>query len=77
MTSGIYPIAIDRLLTEEAAVHEPGVRPGAVDFVLRETAGLTGDAARLKLRELNALYRWNAATQGAALRAIRRRDGGP
>ena len=65
------PVNLEPHLTERAHVLESGVRPGAVEFFMNETPGLSADASRKKLRELGPLYRWNAATLGAILRAIR------
>lgn len=50
---------------------EPGIRPSSVARFLASIAGLTRTQARARLAGDVRLYRWNAATQGAILRALR------
>ena len=62
---------VGRLLRHNPRPPEPGIRPGAVERFLAAIAGLTRPQARARLAEDTRLYRWNAATQGALLRALR------
>lgn len=61
------------LLTERRGF-EPGVRENAVALLLGSLdERTTRPEARAKLATLASLYRWNAETQGACLRALRTR----
>jgi hypothetical protein len=66
---------VDAQLRHNPRAPEPGVRPGAVERFLASIAGLTRPQARAQLAGDARLYRWNAATQGALLRALRERFG--
>jgi len=68
-------IDLRSLLTERRSVIETGLRAGAVEFFMASVSTLTPAEARAKLREDARLYRWNAATMGAILRAIRTTEG--
>jgi hypothetical protein len=66
-------MTLERLLRHNPRAPEPGVRVGAVETFLAAIAGLTRPEARERLRGDARLYRWNATTQGACLRALRER----
>ena len=60
---------LPELLTERP--RESGERLGAVAYFMGLLDGLTWAQARAKLRDDARMHRWNAATQGAILRALR------
>jgi hypothetical protein len=63
------PVEFSRLLSERRV--DSGTREGSVTGFMNAIGTLTRPQARAKLATNARLHRWNAATQGAILRAMR------